>query len=294
MSKTVDSTTTAFAWDQSGALPVLLSAGSADYVYGPGGQPIEQIVGGAATCLVADQQGSVRLLTNTAGAVVGTYTYGSYGATLNHTGTSSTALQFDGQYTDEESGMEYLQSRYYDPVTGQFISVDPASALTGWPYGYGGDNPVNSADPSGLLCFSWNCIQTGVLQPVAKVIGVAQTFTDAVAVGAAGVGVVASVIGPEGWPVAVGAFVIAGISAGLSEGLGNAYLLTECAADPSGAECSNAYAMYQATQGFGDGVPEGFKTIDDIGEIIAERLTEWSAESPGDNQPSTVKHYPCN
>jgi len=40
--------------------------------------------------------------------------------------------------------------RYYDPTTGQFLSVDPLVASTGQPYQYAGNNPVNASDPSGL------------------------------------------------------------------------------------------------------------------------------------------------
>jgi hypothetical protein len=36
-----------------------------------------------------------------------------------------------------------LPGRYYDPATGQFLSVDPAAAVTGSPFGYVDDNPVN-------------------------------------------------------------------------------------------------------------------------------------------------------
>ncbi|HXB48770.1 MAG TPA: RHS repeat-associated core domain-containing protein, partial [Streptosporangiaceae bacterium] len=69
----------------------------------------------------------------------------------SHAGTASTALQFDGQYSDAESGFLYLQARYYDPATGQFLSVDPALALTGTPYQYAGNDPVDLSDPSGQL-----------------------------------------------------------------------------------------------------------------------------------------------
>jgi len=40
--------------------------------------------------------------------------------------------------------------RYYDPSTGQFLSVDPLVDLTGQPYAYTGGDPVNATDPSGL------------------------------------------------------------------------------------------------------------------------------------------------
>jgi hypothetical protein len=41
-------------------------------------------------------------------------------------------------------------NRYYDPTTGQFISVDPMVASTGQAYAGFGGNPVNSSDPLGL------------------------------------------------------------------------------------------------------------------------------------------------
>jgi RHS repeat-associated protein len=159
MSKTIGTVTTAFSWDQSGSTPKLIEAGSTDYVYGPGGLPIEQISGGTPTYLQTDQQGSVRLLTDATGAVTGTYTYGPYGITTGHTGTASTALRFDGQYTDAESGLQYLQNRYYDPVTAQFLTVDPLLPATGEAYGFAGGNPLNATDPTGLSWynpFSWS------------------------------------------------------------------------------------------------------------------------------------------
>jgi len=51
---------------------------------------------------------------------------------------------------------ELLVGRYYDPATGQFLSVDPMVDETGQPYAYAGDDPVNASDPSGLAtCAGW-------------------------------------------------------------------------------------------------------------------------------------------
>jgi hypothetical protein len=40
-------------------------------------------------------------------------------------------------------------NRYYDPATGQFVSVDPMVNETDQPYAYAEDDPVNAVDPSG-------------------------------------------------------------------------------------------------------------------------------------------------
>jgi len=42
-----------------------------------------------------------------------------------------------------------LIARYYDPSTGQFLTVDPKVATTLSPYGYVQGDPVNASDPTG-------------------------------------------------------------------------------------------------------------------------------------------------
>jgi hypothetical protein len=54
MSKTVNGTTTGYAWDQSSTLPLLIADGTDFYIYGPGGQPIEKITGTTVTYLHQD------------------------------------------------------------------------------------------------------------------------------------------------------------------------------------------------------------------------------------------------
>ena len=143
-------------------LPCPWSIRLSHYVTGPGGFPLEQITGSTVTYYTHDQLGSTRLLTNSSGATVATYTYTPYGVVASHTGTTNTSLGFAGQLTDAESGFLYLQARYYDPSTGEFLSVDPAVTLTEQPYGYADENPVNNIDPSGLWCGGFLCsLQAG-------------------------------------------------------------------------------------------------------------------------------------
>lgn len=149
-SETISGTTKHFTWSTAGALPLLLYDGSNYYVYGPEGLPIEQIASETPTYLHHDQQGSTRLLTGAAGTVSGSYTFTPYGATEGHTGTATTPLGYDGQFTSSDTGLIYLRARVYDPSTAQFMSVDPIVEATGEAYGYAGANPVNSGDPGGL------------------------------------------------------------------------------------------------------------------------------------------------
>lgn len=150
-SKTVNGVTTNEVWNQAEGMPELLEAGSTSYVYGPGGQPIEQITGGMATFIQTDQQDSVRLLTDASGAVVGRYDYDPWGNVTKHTGSAASDLQFDGQLTDAETGYQYLRARYYDPGTGQFLTPDPLQPVSRSRYGYAENNPLTFGDASGEL-----------------------------------------------------------------------------------------------------------------------------------------------
>ena len=149
-SQSVSGKTSYFTWDKTGALPLILNDGTNSYIYGPTGDPIEQINKTTSTALYLhhDQQGSTRLLTGSTGKVEGKCSYGAYG-TSTCEGTATSPLGYDGQYTDQDSGLIYLRARYYDPATAEFLTIDPASAQTQAPYLYGADDPLNMDDPRG-------------------------------------------------------------------------------------------------------------------------------------------------
>jgi len=150
--KTVGGTAAAETWDVAEGLPTLLQDGATRYIAGPGGTPIEQVDGaGTVRFYLQDHLGSVRGLADASGAITDSYSYDPYGQRTAVTGsTSSTPFGYAGQYTDAESGFQYLRARYYDPATGQFLTVDPLVDSTGHPYAYAGDSPVNATDPAGL------------------------------------------------------------------------------------------------------------------------------------------------
>jgi RHS repeat-associated protein len=151
-SQTISGTTSYLAWDMSGGLPLILSDTANSYIYGPGGLPVEQISSGStSTYLHHDQAGSTRLLTGSTGTVTGSTTFDAYGNKTGSTGSSTTPLGYDGQYTSSDTGLIYLRARVYDPATAQFLSNDPVGPITREPYSYGGDNPLSYGDPTGLI-----------------------------------------------------------------------------------------------------------------------------------------------
>jgi RHS repeat-associated protein len=156
MTKTVNGAAEPFVWDTSGTMPQMLVDGTTDYLYGPGGQPLEAIdAAGNTTYFDEDATGSTRVLTNSAGAVAGTVTYDAYGQMTGSTGLSS-PIGYAGQYRDAETGLSYLRARYYDPETAQLLTVDPEASATGARYSYAGDDPINGSDPTGLD--GWGCV----------------------------------------------------------------------------------------------------------------------------------------
>jgi RHS repeat-associated protein len=188
-SKTVSGVTSTFSWDVADALPQLLVDGSTKYVYGADGLPLEQINGTTVLYFNHDQLGSTRTVTNSAGAVVATYTYDPYGRLAASTGSITNPFGYAGQYTDAETGFQYLRARYYDPTTGQFLSLDPLGPLTRDLYGYAGRSPLDRTDPTGMLGFSdiTDAVSTG-LDAVSEAANVVQVTSDVLAMGSAAVG----------------------------------------------------------------------------------------------------------
>ena len=117
--------------------------------------------------LLSDQQGSIRAVVDAGGGTVASYRYDPFGARTAVTGSpDATPFGYAGQYTDQETGFQYLRARYYDPATAQFLTRDPLVGMTGQPYAYAGNNPLTFADPSGMclpLCLPLLIIAAGAL-----------------------------------------------------------------------------------------------------------------------------------
>lgn len=115
-----------FVWNTTGQIPQLLMDSGNAYIYTGGLAPAEQVnlSTGAITYLVTDSLGSVRGTVNASGGLTGTCGYDAWGNPENSGGLrATTPFSYAGGYTDP-TGLLYLINRYYDPNTGQFLSVD--------------------------------------------------------------------------------------------------------------------------------------------------------------------------
>jgi RHS repeat-associated protein len=146
-----------YTYDINQSLPMLLSDGTRNYVYGLG-LAFSVDTSGNLAVYHTDGLGSVRALTDPNGNLVQTYQADEFGVPALVQGTSAQPFGYAGQQTDAESGFQYLRARMYDPSTGRFLQRDPVPGSpdqpqTINPYAYAGNNPTTFADPSGeTLC----------------------------------------------------------------------------------------------------------------------------------------------
>ncbi|MGH3152870.1 MAG: RHS repeat-associated core domain-containing protein, partial [Streptosporangiaceae bacterium] len=101
--------------------------------------------------IITDQVGMPAELVATDGTVAGYQQHTLWGGTLWHPSGAATPLRFPGQYHDPETGLHYNQQRYYDPVTGSYLTPDPLGLTPAPnPHAYV-PNPHLQSDPLGLM-----------------------------------------------------------------------------------------------------------------------------------------------
>ncbi|KLU62586.1 tRNA3(Ser)-specific nuclease WapA precursor [Peptococcaceae bacterium CEB3] len=116
-----------------------------------------------------DAQGNVVAVTDTNGNLYRQYVYDPYGNIISVKDGSGNSINiandtgFNNAYTyrgyrfDPESGLYFLQSRYYAAGIGRFLTKDSNDFVnykdpqTLNLYSYAGDNPVNNIDPNGKM-----------------------------------------------------------------------------------------------------------------------------------------------
>jgi RHS repeat-associated protein len=125
------------------------------YLYGPGIDHILESVDSVGTKQhFADALGSVTRITDNTGTRYKLMVYDSYGNMRSDTGSvQADYVSYTGREAERDLGIYYYRARYYDPMTGRFMSRDPIGFSAGDVnlYRYINNSPTNLIDPIGLF-----------------------------------------------------------------------------------------------------------------------------------------------
>jgi RHS repeat-associated protein len=144
--------TVRFAYDGLDIIAEYDAAGALQsrYLFGPGvDEPLVRYDAGATrTWYSADERGSITALGNDSGTVTAINRYDEYGKPQS---TNSSRFQYTGQAWLPELAAYYYKARIYSPTLGRFLQTDPPGyGADANLYAYVRNDPINSADPSGL------------------------------------------------------------------------------------------------------------------------------------------------
>ena len=162
--KTAGGITTNYVYENGKLLREVTGSEKIDFVYGSDGI-IGFRTGNKNYLYRKNVFGDVTEIYSDNGTLVGKYSYTAFGECIVKVNEGGIAeknpIRYRGYYYDEEMSLYYLKSRYYDPVTGRFITIDDISyidpeTINGLNlYAYCGNNPVMNIDPNGRFLFSF-------------------------------------------------------------------------------------------------------------------------------------------
>ena len=162
-SKTVNGVTHNYVWQGSKLAADITDAYALYFHYDSSGDVIgfTRTANGTDTeyFYVKNLQGDILKVITATGTEAATYTYDAWGKLLTSTGDMAEVnpLRYRGYFYDAETGLYYLQSRYYDPEVSRFINPDVFATsdidgvLAANMFAYCENNPIRNTDSTGTI-----------------------------------------------------------------------------------------------------------------------------------------------
>ena len=128
--KTVNGVTTKYTLHGKNVVHMTSGTDELHFFYDAQNRPAVVVYNGTAYAYVKSLQGDIVALLNGAGNVVVSYVYDAWGAPIGKSGSMAETLgsvqpfRYRGYVFDEETGLYYLRSRYYNSELGRFLNAD--------------------------------------------------------------------------------------------------------------------------------------------------------------------------
>ena len=169
--KTVNGVATKYTLHGKNIVHMTSGADELHFFYDAQNRPAVVVYNGTAYAYVRSLQGDIVAILDENGNVAVSYGYDAWGAPLWCTGELAETLgkvqpfRYRGYVFDEETGLYYLRSRYYNPQQLRWINSDNIIAVnSGFTaannYVYCGNSPINRYDANGR---SWKDVVRGLI-----------------------------------------------------------------------------------------------------------------------------------
>ena len=166
--KTVDGVKTNYYYDSSNNLFALTQGNDTlFFYYDNSGEVMSVSCNGTMYFYIKDLQGDITEIVDKDGKAVAEYAYDAWGNMLTENNGTLTVgklnpFRYRSYVYDEETGLYYLQSRYYDPLTGRFVNADiycdteTDTPLSTNMFAYCENNAINNVDFTGEWFYNFN------------------------------------------------------------------------------------------------------------------------------------------
>ena len=186
-----------YYYDDNNNLIAMMQGGVVAYFYYDSNNSVTAMsINDSMYYYIKNLQGDITKIVNHQGKVMVEYTYDAWGNILKEKSNVSPSyatvkdfnpFRYRGYVYDTDTGLYYLQSRYYDPKTGRFINADDTAYVdtnSGTPlstnmFAYCENNHINDTDPWGYLGKHWwNSVKwvSRIIDAVLLVISVGKTY----------------------------------------------------------------------------------------------------------------------